>query len=85
LAEINDFILLSYPLPREKKFISDDSSYRISVEFLVQKYIIAEKYKFPGPLKLVANVVPGQFVFYPRIQKIAHSIVDDFYAIYMEE
>ena len=32
LYEIEDFVLLSYPLPREKKYLSEETSYRISVE-----------------------------------------------------
>ena len=34
LDDIDDFILLSYPLPREKRFLSEETSYRMVIKRL---------------------------------------------------
>src|SRR5690554_1395085 len=37
VEKVEDMILLSFPLPKKQLFISVESSYRESVEYLVQK------------------------------------------------
>lgn len=82
INQIDDFILLSYPLPREKRFRSEETSHRISVEYLVQKKLIERRKDQDKPYKTVSNVKPGPFVDLAIIQKLSDEIVDDFIDIY---
>lgn len=84
LNEIDDFILLSYSLPREKSFLSEETSYRISVEYLVQKKLIERRKDISQPYNLLSNVTPGPFTGLTTINHIAEEIVDDFLTIYEE-
>lgn len=84
LDEINDFILLSYPLPREKKFLSEETAYRISVEYLVQKKLIENKINSSLSYILISNVEVGPYTGLKRLQNIAEEIVRDFSEIYNE-
>lgn len=82
LTDIEDFVLLSYPLPREKAYLSSDTSYRISVEYLVQKGLIASKIKSKTPYKLISNVTAGQYTDLKSVQNISKEIINDFMEIY---
>lgn len=82
LTNIEDFVLLSYPLPREKAYLSSDTSYRISVEYLVQKGLIASRIRSKTPYRLISNVTPGQYINLKSVQNISEEIIDDFMEIY---
>lgn len=82
---IDDFVLLTYPLPREKRFISEETGYRISVEYLVQKKLIANKIKSTDNYKLISYVDVGPYTNIASIQAIAESIAIDFNEAYNEE
>ena len=84
LDQIDDFILLSYPLPREKRYISEETSYRISIEYLVQKKLIEKRIKSPVKYKLISHVDVGPYTDLKSLQRIAEDIVEDFYAAYNE-
>ena len=84
LDQIDDFVLLSYPLPREKRYISEETAYRISVEYLVQKKLIENKINSPVKYTLVSNVEVGPHTGLASLQKIADDIVEDFSAAYIE-
>lgn len=84
LDEINDFILLSYPLPREKRFLSEETSYRISVEYLVQKKLIELRKNVDKPYIVISNVVPGPYTNMKKIEIIADEISNDFVDIYLK-
>ena len=85
LDELDDLMLLSYPLPRERKFMSEETSYRISVEYLVQKFLLSKRIESENPYKLISNVTPGPHVSMKRINKIAENIVQDFWEIYEKD
>lgn len=84
LYQIEDFILLSYPLPREKKYLSEETSYRISVEYLVQKKLTENKIKSNTFYTLVSNVQVGPHIDLVSVQKIADEIAKDFHEVYNE-
>ena len=84
LDQIDDFILLSYPLPREKRYISEETAYRISVEYLVQKKLIENKINSPVNYTLVSTVEVGPHTGLSSLQKIADDIVEDFSSAYIE-
>ena len=85
LYDIDDFMLLSYPLPREKKFMTEETSYRISVEYLVQIKLIEQRICVKNPYSIISNVVPGAFTKLKRLDDIANNIVDDFINLYDED
>lgn len=82
LYEIEDFVLLSYPLPREKKYLSEETSYRISVEYLVQKGLIEKRIDSTKPYKLISYVTPGVHTGKKSVQHIASGIIGDFLEVY---
>lgn len=84
MDDIDDFILLSYPLPREKRFLSEETSYRITVEYLVQKKLIECRKDCDIPYELISNVVPGPHTSFPKMNNLADEIVTDFIHIYNE-
>ena len=84
LYQIEDFVLLSYPLPREKRYLSEETSYRISVEYLVQKKLTENKIKSNTFYTLVSNVQVGPHIDLVSVQKIADEIAKDFHEVYNE-
>lgn len=84
LDQIDDFILLSYPLPREKRYISEETAYRISVEYLVQKKLIENRINSQQSYTLVSNVEVGPYTDLISVQNIADDIVADFNEAYNE-
>lgn len=84
MDEIDDFILLSFPLPREKRFISADTSYRISVEYMVQQNLIELRKDVDCPYKCISYVTTGPYNDQKKLQRIAKTIAEDFKEIYVE-
>ena len=82
LDMIDDFVLLSYPLPRERKYLSEETSYRISVEYLVQKKLIERRIVFEKPYMIVSNVEVGPHTNLGSVNSIAEEIVRDFCEAY---
>lgn len=85
LDKIDDFVLLSYPLPREKRYMSEETAYRISVEYLVQKNLIGNKINSMRKYTLISKVETGPYINLVCIQEIANNIVMDFLEAYNEE
>lgn len=84
LYELNDLLLLSYSLPPEKIFLSEETAYRISVEYLVQYYLQILRKETDEPYQLISHVLPGPFINHERIKNIAKKISDDFIELYKE-
>lgn len=81
---IEDFILLSFPLPRERHFLSEDTGYRISVEYLVQHNIIEMNNRANRYYKVISNISTGPYTNYALIKKIAKEISETFIEVYNE-
>lgn len=84
LYSINDFVLLSYSLPREKRYTSEETSFRISVEYLVQKKLIENRIKSNTSFDIVSNVEVGPHTGLASVEKIADGIARDFFEVYNE-
>lgn len=84
LNKIDDFILLSFPLPREKRFLSEDIGYRISVEYLVQRNLIELNNQAVRKYKVISNITTGPYTNLNKIIKIADEISENFIKIYNE-
>jgi len=83
VEKVQDMILLSFPLPQNLLFISEESSYRESIEYLVQK----ELQLIRGKLSPSYDVVSWHERFPRRtsnteVKKIASGIVENFKGIY---
>ena len=85
LYEVNDLLLLSYPLPQERGFLSEESAYRISVEYLVQVNLHHLRANIDKPYQLISRVQPGPYIDHKKMKNIAKKISDDFIEIYEEE
>lgn len=83
IEKVEDMILLSFPLPTKRIYISEESSYRESVEYLVQKKLQMIR----GSLLPSYDVVSWHDRFPRRtgnteVNKIATTIVGEFKSIY---
>ncbi|WP_439484106.1 GIY-YIG nuclease family protein [Cyclobacterium plantarum] len=83
IEKVEDMILLSFPLPKRQLFISVESSYRESVEYLVQK----ELQLLRGKLNPSYDVVSWHERFPRRtanseVKEIASEIVASFESVY---
>ena len=83
VENVEDMILLSFPLPKKHLYISEESSYRESVEYLVQK----ELQLLRGRLSPSYEVVSWHERFPRRtsnseVKKIASEIIGNFKSIY---
>jgi hypothetical protein len=83
VEKVEDMILLSFPLPKKQLFISEESSYRESVEYLVQK----ELQLLRGKLIPSYDVVSWHERFPRRtanteVKKVASEIVANFESVY---
>jgi hypothetical protein len=83
IEKVEDMILLSFPLPKKHIYISEESSYRESVEYLVQKELQLSR----GMLNPSYDIVSWHERFPRRtsnseVKNIANSIVDSFKEIY---
>ena len=82
LDDINDFVLLSYSLPRERRFLSDDSGFRTSVEYLIQQKLIEARKNVSDPYKCISNVSTGPYLNLEYIRRLAERIKDDLIDVY---
>jgi len=83
IEKVEDMILLSFPLPKKQLFISVESSYRESVEYLVQKQLQLLR----GSLNPSYDVVSWHERFPRRtanteVKRIASEIVVNFEGVY---
>ena len=79
IEKIQDMILLSFPLPKKRLYTSEESSYRESIEYLVQK----ELQLLRGKLTPSYDIVSGHDRFPRRtsnseVKRIASDIVQKF-------
>lgn len=84
LENIDDFMLLSYELPNEKRFISVESSFRLAVEYLVQVKLHEVRAKLNPIFKIISKVTYTDCASDNNIIKIADDIVTDFVNIYKQ-
>lgn len=82
MDEIDDFILLSYELPNERKYISTESSYRLAVEYTVQINMHRIRGNSNPPFRVISRVTYTEPASNTEIIKIASEIVSDFKRIY---
>jgi len=82
LSMLNDLVLLCYPLPDERRFISHESAYRLAVEYLVQYNLHIIRAKFSPCFTIISKVKYSPYADYVEINNLALSIVENFYQLY---
>ncbi len=82
LDQIDDFLLLSYPLPQHWRFSGVESAGREAVEYFVQVGIRDSQSEFENFLTIVSTVRPVRFFDMDGAKQLADDIVDDFKAVY---
>lgn len=83
IENVLDMILLSFPLPKKREYISEENSYRESVEYLVMKELQLKR----GTLSPSFDIVSWHDRFPRRtanteVRKVAEDIVLEFVAAY---
>ena len=84
LENVNDLLLLSFPLPKEKKYVSNESCFREAIEYLVQINLYFNQDKVRTPYNIISNVRSNNLVGKKYIEEIANNITSDFINIYNE-
>jgi hypothetical protein len=80
--DVDDILLLSFPLPKTREFTSVEKSYREAVEYLVQKELILLRGKLNPTFDVISWVRLSPRTGNSRIKKLAASIVNSFEANY---
>lgn len=83
VERVTDMVLLSFPLPQKREYISVESSYRESVEYLVRKELQLQR----GLLSPSYDIISWHERFPRRtnnseVQKVAGDIVNNFIKVY---
>ena len=83
VENVNDMILLSFSLPKDRVFISTESSYRESVEYLVMKELQLRR----GSVSPSFDIISWHDRFPRRtsnsvVKKIANKITNDFISVF---
>ncbi len=75
---VDDILLLSFPLPKTREFISVEKSYREAVEYLVQKELILLRGKLNPTFDVISWVRLSPRTGNSRIKRLAAEIVNSF-------
>ncbi|MEQ8924448.1 MAG: GIY-YIG nuclease family protein [Fulvivirga sp.] len=76
--EVDDMILLSFPLPKKKEYMSVERSYREAVEYLVQKELIQIRGILNPTFDVISWVRDSPRIGNAEVRKIATQIVSSF-------
>lgn len=80
---VDDMILLSFPLPKKREFISEERSYREAVEYLVHKELLLKRGTVNPTFDLIAWVRDSpKRTQNSEIKRIAKTIVSQFLTEY---
>lgn len=80
--EVNDWYVLSFPLPSEPEFLSLESSFRLAVEYLVQVKLYQVQNQMNPRLRILSNVTCTPQTNLNYIIGLADKIVSDFLESY---
>lgn len=84
LEKATDLILLSYALPNKREFLSTESSYRESVEYLVQIKLRDIRADMSPSFNLISKIRTTSRSSNATLAKYAEEIVSHFQQIYPE-
>ena len=78
INDVDDMILLSFPLPKKQEFISVERSYREAVEYLVQKELTQIRGIMEPSFDIISWVRDSPRVGNSEVRRLAKEIVDAF-------
>jgi hypothetical protein len=83
VEQVSDMTLLSFPLPKKREYISEESSYRESVEYLVMKELQLQRGVFTPSYDIVSwhDRFPRRTTN-SEVIKLATDIVNEFRVSY---
>ena len=84
LELVDDLHLVSFPLPSTNEFISNESSFRLAVEYLVQSGLHEAKKDVSPSFKIISKVATTGHTTNSTVKKIASDIVLEFKNCYNE-
>jgi hypothetical protein len=84
LELINDLHLVSFLLPPTSDFISNNSSFRLAVEYLVQTGLHEAKKDVSPSFQIISNICTTSYVMNSTVIKVAKEIINDFKSVYSE-
>ncbi|MBD3883281.1 hypothetical protein IFO70_16055 [Phormidium tenue FACHB-886] len=82
LEAADDLILVSYPLPKEPEYTSEESSYREAIEYLVQIGLRDVRGEVKPKFNLISNVRTVERTSNPSLKRYADKIVKNFLEVY---
>lgn len=82
LEAADDLILVSYPLPKEPEYTSEESSYREAIEYLVQIGLRDIRGKVKPRFRLISNVRTVERSSSAFLKRYADEIVENFLEVY---
>ncbi|MEQ8683292.1 MAG: GIY-YIG nuclease family protein [Cyclobacteriaceae bacterium] len=78
INDVEDMVLLSFPLPKKQEFISVERSYREAVEYLVQKGLIQIRGTLNPNFDIISWVRDSPRVGNSEVRRLAREIIDTF-------
>jgi hypothetical protein len=82
IEHVNDLYLFSFPLPQTKEFISNESSFRLAVEYRVQSGLHDLKSKFNPCYRIISNVVTSNHIDNSQVVMFSNIIIKEFSTAY---
>lgn len=76
LEDAKDWYIISFPLPKEKKYTGAESSYRNAVEYLVQTKLNEIRGGMKPPFRIISNICYSDHCSDPRVIKLANNVVE---------
>jgi len=70
-----DWYILTFPLPKKKKYTGPESSYRNAVEYLVQTGLNEVRGSYVPPFRVISNICYSDRCSEPDVRAIAKSIL----------
>ena len=83
LEEHDDWVLLSFPLPKNGNYTSEASSFRLAVEYLVQVKLQSIRGKMSPRFRIISNVSYSDYCRLEEVKKLAEEIVSRFSDYYI--
>jgi len=78
LELVDDLHLLSFPLPSTKEFISNESSFRLAVEYLVQFGLHEAKKDVSPSFQIISKIVTTAHTSNSQVKSLAFQIINEF-------
>lgn len=75
VEKVDDFLLLSFPLPKKKKYTSVERSYREAIENLIQKELLKIRGSFVPSFDVISWVRDSKRTNNLEVKSIAQNIV----------